>query len=263
MKIRHVLVGGFGATLVAVLGVVLLSLVMLTQLTSQWGEMSRVVSKRHQVMLKASLHLGYATLHFNNHLHEGGSNEVVRFQTEINTLSDLLNSYGSSGKLDEVEQRLIDNAQEFVRQYQDDMRKTVALRASGMELAGLRFAIQSENDKMLALIIRKLTDINNQRTEAATAEIDRQFRVSQIGLLLAALTAAAGVIVAGFLSSRTIVRNDQERNRAIDSLHVEISERRKAEDELAEYRDHLEQLVEDRTLELSEARVAADAANIA
>ena len=86
MKIRHVLVGGFGATLIAVLGVVLLSLVMLTQLTSQWGEMSTVVSKRHQVMLKASLHLGYATLHFNTHLHEGGSNEVIRFQTEIKTL---------------------------------------------------------------------------------------------------------------------------------------------------------------------------------
>ncbi|MEI7611359.1 MAG: response regulator [Betaproteobacteria bacterium] len=263
MRIKYVLASGFGATLVAVLGVVLISLVMLTQLTTQWSEISTVVSKRHQVMLRASQHLGYATLYFNNHMHEGGSNEVVRFQTEIQTLSSLLNDYGASGKLDEAEQRLIDNAQEFVRQYQDDMRKSIELRASGLELNALRFAIQGENDKMLALVIRKLTDINNQRTEAATAEIDRQFGVSRIGLLLAALMAATGVVVAGFLSTRTVVRNDRERNLAMESLRVEIGERRRAEDELERYREQLERLVEDRTSELKDARVVADAANLA
>ena len=263
MKIKNALAWGFGATLVAVLGVVFLTLVMLSQLTAQWNEMSTVVANRHQVMLRASLHLGYATLHFNNHLHEGGSNEAVRFSAEIQKLSDLLDAYGANGTLDEGEQRLVDNAREFVKQYQGDMQKTISLRASGVEQAGLRFSIQGENDKMLMLVFRKLTDLNNQRAEAATAKIDRQFGASRIGLLLAALTAAAGVIVAGVLSTRTIVRNDKERSRAIESLSIEIEERRKVESELERYRDQLEQLVEERTAELNEARLAADAANLA
>ncbi|MBV5319329.1 MAG: response regulator [Desulfobulbaceae bacterium] len=247
MKIKYALVGGFGATLVAVFGVVLLSLIMLTQLTTQWREISTVVAKRQQLMLRTSLYLGYAILHFNNHLHEGGNNEIERFNIEMQAVSESLNAYDTSGTLDEVEQRLLINAQEFVAYFQDDMRKIIALRASGMEWADLRFSVQSENDKMLALVIRKLTDINTQRTAAATEKIDHQFHLSRVGLLLAALTAALGVIVVGVLSTRAIVRNDRERSRAIESMHAEIDERRKAEAELKRYRDQLEQLVEERT----------------
>jgi len=263
VKIKTALAAGFGTTLVAVIGVVLLSFVMLTQLTTQWNEMSTVVAKRHQVMLRTSLHLGYATLHFNNHLHEGGSNEVVRFATEIQSVSELLTAYALIGTLEEAEQRLLENAQEFITQYQDDMHKAVSLRAAGVELAGLRFSVQSENDKMLALVIRKLTDINNQRADAATEKINRQFDVSRIGLLLAALLAAIVVVVVGVLATRAIVRNDRERSRAIESMQNEIAERRKAEAELERYRDDLEKLVEDRTIELTLARQAADAANLA
>ena len=228
MNVKRALVGGFGATLVAVFGVVLLSLVMLTHLTAQWREMSTVIAKRHQVTLRASLHLGYATLYFNNHLHEGGS-DSGRFRNEMRSLSELLNAYGDTGPLDDVEQRLLVNAREFIEQYQDDMRKIVALRAARTDVATLKFAVQAENDKMLALVIRKLTDINNQRTDAATEKIDRQLDISRVGLLLAALTAAAGVIVVGILSSRAIVRNDKERSQAIESLHIEIGERKDAE----------------------------------
>jgi two-component system sensor histidine kinase/response regulator len=263
MKIRNALAGGFGATLLAVWGVVLMSLVVLTQLTSQWNEMSTIVTKRHQVMLRSSLHLGYAIMHFNNHMHEGGSNEVVRFNTEMQALTDLLNSYGSSGTLAALEQRQLENAQEYASLFQDDMRKAVALRASGLGLAGLRLAVQNENDKMLALSIRKLTDISNQQTDTATAQIDRQFGISRIGLLLATLIATTVVVAVGVLSTRTIIRNDAERNRAIESMQKEIGERRKAEAELALYHNHLEHLVTERTAELNEARLAADAANLA
>ena len=263
MKIRNVLIGGFGAALVAVLSVVLMSFMMLSEFSNQWREMSTVIAKRQQLMLRASLHLGYAVLHFNNHLHEGGSSEVDRFQAEITTVNDLLDAYAASGEFDDVERRLIANAHEIVKQYQGDMRKVIELRASGMALNKLRFAIQSENDKMLSLIIRKLTDINNQRTEEASSEMSRQLGASHLWLLFAALLAIAGVVVVGVFATRTIFRNDREKSLAMDSLRVEIGERRKAETALADYRTHLEQLVEARTAELSEAKEAADAANLA
>jgi tripartite ATP-independent transporter DctP family solute receptor len=72
MKVRHALIGGFGATLVAVLGVVLMAFLMLSQFAASWTEMSTVIASRHQVMLSGTLRLGYATVHFNNYLREGG-----------------------------------------------------------------------------------------------------------------------------------------------------------------------------------------------
>ena len=262
MKIRHVLIDGFGAALLSVAGVVLLSFIMLSQLTSQWREVSTVISKRHQIMLTSSMHLGAAVLQFNNYLHEGG-NHAHRFGAEIRELSNLLEAYGETGTLDALEHGLINNARDYIAQYQADMAKLEALRAAGSDVAALKFSVQGENGKMLGRVIQKLTDINNQRTSEASDQIDRQFDFSRIGLLVAALVAVSAILAVGVCTSRNIVRNDKERDLAIKSLKIEISERLKAEGELQDYREHLEQLVEARTAELQEARVAADAANLA
>jgi hypothetical protein len=86
MKIRHALIGGFGGTLVAVLGVVLMAFLMLSQFAASWTEMSTVIASRHQVMLSGTLRLGYATEHFNNYLREGGDH-AVRFDAEMDHLA--------------------------------------------------------------------------------------------------------------------------------------------------------------------------------
>ncbi|WP_319243645.1 response regulator [uncultured Propionivibrio sp.] len=262
MKIRNVLVNGFGVALVAVVAVVVLSFAMLSQLTSQWRDASTVANKRYEIMLKASLQLGYATSYFNNYVLEGG-NDARRFNSEMQELSALLDAYAESGVIDEFEHGLLADARDFIAQYRNDIRKIMRLRESGVTSAALKLAVQGEADKMLALIIRKLTDINGQRTSIATKKIDRQFDLSRLGLLLAALVAAGSILAVGILTSRMIVRNDKERMLAIGSLQVEVGERRKAEAELDEYHEHLEQLVRDRTAELEEARVIADAANMA
>ncbi len=260
MRLRHALLASFGTTLVAVLGVVLIAFIMLSQLTDSWTEMSTVIARRHQVTLRGALHLGYATQYFNRYLQDGGT-DAERFTTELDALAGLLDAYGQAGPLGDEEQDLLDSAQNFVKLYRKDMQHIVALRQNSASPATLEAALQSENDKVLALALRKLTDITNARTETATTRINRQFQRSRLALLLAALLAASCVVIAGVRVTRSIVRHDTERSQAIDALQFEIGERTKAETELQRYRDHLEQLVEARTLELREANQTAALAN--
>lgn len=239
MKVRHALIGGFGATLVAVLGVVLLAFLMLSQFTTSWTEMSTVIASRHQVMLHGALRLGYATEHFNNYLREGGD-EAARFEAEMDHLADNLTTYRTLGTPDEAERALLDSADRYVSLYRQDMARIVALRARHADPTPLTAALQGEHDKLLALTLRKLTDINTRRTDTASAAINRQLDLNRIGLLLAAALASAGVVTAGVLASRSIVRHNQARDRAYAALEFEIQERRRAEAELERYREHLD-----------------------
>jgi signal transduction histidine kinase len=172
-----------------------------------------------------------------------------------------LATYRTLGTPDETEGALLDSAERYVSQYRQDMARIVALRARLADPTTLTAALQGEHDKLLALTLRKLTDINTRRTDTASAAINRQLDLNRIGLLLAAALASAGVITAGVLASRSIVRHNQARDRAYAALEFEIQERRRAETELDRYREHLEQLVEARTVELRAANASAAAAS--
>ncbi|MBL8452453.1 MAG: response regulator [Zoogloea sp.] len=260
MKVRHALIIGFGTTLLAVLSVVLMAFVVLSQLSGSWTEMSTVIAGRHQVMLRSALRLGLATEHFNNFVREGGD-EGERFNAEIEGLTDNLATYRALGQLDEAESALLDSIGRYMKLYQEDMTRVIALRAGNADTASIEASLQGEHDKLLALSLRKLTDINASRTDNATAELTRQLDVSRIGLLIAAALASAGVITAGVLASRSIVGHDRARDAAFTALQFEIEERRKAEAALEGYRDHLEQLVEARTVALLAANKTAAAAS--
>jgi PAS domain S-box-containing protein len=234
--------GGFAAALVAILGVVLLAYFMLSGLTDRWTEMSTVIAKRDQVLQRSSVHLGYAALYFQKYQHDGGFN-ADRFDGEIELLAQQLDAYAATGALTEEERRLLFRAKDYVGFYRHDMGRLVSLRNGGADRTTLEFAIQAENDKTLALVIRKLSDINSRRTEGATADIDRQFRNTRAGLLLAALAAAAGVLLVWTMASRAIVRYDHERNHAMDSLQVEIGDRKRAEAALRDTARMLESLI--------------------
>ncbi len=260
MRVRHALIIGFGTTLLAVLGVVLMAFFVLSQLSSSWTEMSTVIAGRHQVMLRSALRLGLATEHFNNFVREGGD-EAERFQAEIERLEGYLTSYRALGQLDESERAVLDSVDRYMKLYQADMARVIALRAGKADTASIEAALQEEHGKLLALSLRKLTDINTRRTDAAAAELTRQLDMSRIGLLIAAALAGSGVIIAGVLASRSIVGHNRARDAAFTALQFEIEERCKAEAELEGYRDHLEQLVEARTVELLAANKAAAAAS--
>lgn len=262
MKIKNVLIDGFGAALVSVIAVVLLSFIMLSQLTSQWREVSTVLSKRQQIMLNSSLHLEYAAQHLSKSEFEGGTS-AERFSLELSALSGLLDEYAASGPLNAQERDLLEKSGKHVDLYRAG--NDSGLSGQGFDPAQAQSATgrSAENKNNLLAAIGRLTEINSQRTAEAIGKIDQQFDISRVCLLLVALIASACILFVGVVTSRIVVRNDKERIQAIESLQIEISERRRAEAELDGYREHLEQLVEARTSELRDARVAADAANLA
>lgn len=241
MKVRFALSGGFGTTLVAVLGVVFLAFVLLANLTTRWTEMSTVIVKRNVLMQRCSFHLGYATLYFHKYQYEG--TDADRFLGEVEMLGHQLTAYGATGVLTDEEARLLKRAKEYLTSFRNDMNMLREMRAAGADQRTLEFAVQAENDKSLALIIRKLTDINGQQTALTTEDIDRQFGNIRMGLLAAALAASAGVFLVWIFSVRAIVRYDRERTGAIDALQVEIGERTRAEAALRETTRVLETLI--------------------
>lgn len=247
MNVRHSLIGGFGVMLLAILSVVLLASVMMSRLESQWSEMSTVVNKRHHLMMTGSLHLGYATLHFTNLVRDGG-NDADRFLQELNSVGDAVAAYRSTGSLSQEEQMLLDKASSYIGLYRADLRHVLELRAAKTDTTDLRFQVQSENDKLLAMVIRKLTDLTNSRTDRAAEEISRQIRANRTGLLLAALIAAAAVIATGILAARAIIRHEAGRNRAMRSLEIEITEHERAEEMIHIQAAELEQEVAERQM---------------
>ncbi len=128
MRPQRTLAGGFGATLLAVLGVVLLAFLTLNLLTGRWTQLSTVIAKRGVLLQRVSLHLGFAALHFQKYIYAGGSG-ADRFASENRILRNLLDAYRATGPLTAEEQRLIDNAGAYLDKYQRDMKTIKSIRA--------------------------------------------------------------------------------------------------------------------------------------
>ncbi len=104
---------------------------------------------------------------------------------------------------------------------------------------------------VLSLIVTRFTKpiirLTNISKAIADGNLDQQIDFKG--------TDEVGILARSFSHMRNSIRQ------TISDLEKENSERRKAEEELKRHRDHLEELVEDRTTELAKAKEAAEAAN--
>src|SRR5437868_2581349 len=99
MKIRGKLGAGFGVLIVAMLGIAIFSLVMLTRLSKEWTHMSEVIIKRNEMMIETSALLVNATLHFKNYIFRG--NDLDRFKGEMDSLDRVAATYQKVGDVTE------------------------------------------------------------------------------------------------------------------------------------------------------------------
>jgi methyl-accepting chemotaxis protein len=216
MKISSKLGAGFAVVTAAMLGIVVLSLVMLTRLTHEWTQMSSVLSKRSETVLKASTHLGNATLHFRNFIFRGGD-YADKFKSEIDAMDKLMGSYRQLGDMSQDELVMLDGIGTFTRQYSENMDGLIKRRTPNADLMMLDMT-SAGDEKLLGSILEKLTETSNERAQLAAAEINRLIENGRRWLIAAALAALGVAIATGFSLARSITRPLAESIRVADSV---------------------------------------------
>jgi len=105
--------------------------------------------------------------------------------------------------------------------------------------------------------LRKLAQVEGPEFKRIARALARHRLLQQVPMLIATLEGRQLWIE---LSAHVVPATDG-RGLRIEGMVSDISQRRLAEQELTRHRDHLEELVAERTLELSEAKRRAEAAN--
>jgi methyl-accepting chemotaxis protein len=232
MRISSKLGIGFSIMVVAMLAISALSLVMLTRLAQEWTNMSSVVTKRSEAMLKASTHLGNATANFRNFIFRGGD-YADRFTAEMDAIDKQLQTYRGLGAVSEDETAMLDGVKDYAHKYRETMQGVVKKRDAKTDLMALDFA-SSSDEKIISSALEKLIEIGNERTQAASREINRLIENGRRWLVAAALAALGMAIVTGVSLARSITAPLAASVRVADrvaagDLSGQIDERRKDE----------------------------------
>src|SRR5436190_15027836 len=151
MKIRHKLGVAFAVVIAAMLGIAGVSLFMLTRLAHEWTEMSSVISKRGETVLKASAHLGRATLHFKNFIYRGGDYARL-FDEEIGALDQQLATYRKVGEATPEENGLLDAAASYTKEFRASIKGVQEKRAANVDVKLLDYTSQSSEQIIGAIL---------------------------------------------------------------------------------------------------------------
>jgi PAS domain S-box-containing protein len=106
--------------------------------------------------------------------------------------------------------------------------------------------------------MRELTGIDRDEMQRVANVMNEQGKIQQCQLQL---RGAGGKPVWVELNAHWVEAEGEGGQRRIEGMVSDISRRRQAEAELTRHRDHLEELVAERTAELREAKLRAEAAN--
>ena len=216
MKIGTKLGVGFAVVIVAMLGIAGVSLVMLTKLSHEWGQMSEVTGKRAEAMMQASTHLNKATLNFRNFIFRGGDFSKV-FNAELDAMDKMMETYKSLGDVSPDEKTMLTEAAAFTQQYRDTMKDVVTKRAKTTDYLLLDFT-STGDEVVLGSILEKLTEISNDRAESAAKDINKLIQYARMGLLVAALVAVIVAVLVAVSLTRSITAPLAESVRVADRV---------------------------------------------
>jgi methyl-accepting chemotaxis protein len=259
MKIGGKLATAFGVVTVAMLAIAVFSFAMLTRLAGEWTNLSEVVIKRNDILVKSSVRLGTAMLYFRNYIFRGGDYSD-RFMAELDVMDKLANTYRESGDISEEEKALLDKLHSYTDSFREQMKEVIKQKAEKVSVTTLDFTTLGE-EQILANVLQQLTDISNRRTESVSLEITRLIQVGRTGLpLVAAIAALIGIVTAVSLL-RSIIRSLRESVNVADRVaagdltsQIEVS----AQDETGQLMRALQRMNEGLRHIVSEVRSGAD-----
>ncbi|MEJ6005963.1 ATP-binding protein [Paucibacter sp. AS339] len=184
----------------------------------------------------------------------GHADEIGQLTQQFNSMSERL--LASSRRLTLSEERyrsLFENAAEGI--FQADSRGR--LLGVNRALAQMLGFASPEQALAVGTRLRALVQVERPEYKRVASALQRFRLLQQVPLLIAT---REGRQLWVELSAHVVPTTDGQGTR-IEGMVSDISQRRLAEQELTHHRDHLEDLVAERTLELSEAKRRAEAAS--
>ena len=237
---------------VELLGVVVVAIVMASSLLVHWlvrrpvlrlGALAQRVAKGDlgaQERVERGDEIGELTMRFN------------AMSLKLRSAADQVQLSSQGLRASEARYRsLFENATEGI--FQADARGAVlSMNRAFTQMLGL--GSQSPVGRRL----RELTGIDRGDIQRVATIMNEQGKIQQAQLRL---RGAGGRPLWVELSAHWVEAEGPSGQRRIEGMVSDISLRRQAEAELTRHRDHLEELVNERTAELSEAKLRAEAAN--
>ncbi|MCG6966985.1 MAG: PAS domain-containing protein [Chromatiaceae bacterium] len=181
-----------------------------------------------------------------------GRDQVLVIAQDI---TDVLRAQGEVARSDAKLRMIVDNLDAYIYLKDQDGRYLFANQAvcELLQVADLSDIVGFNDEKFFdpstADSIRK----NDRRVldEGETLRAEETNTIPKTG------------VTATYLSTKLPLRDEDGRIYALCGISVDITDRKRVEEELRRYRDHLEELVVERTEQLAAAKEEAEAANVA
>ncbi len=158
------------------------------------------------------------------------------------------NAEGKFRPLKDIEMRRIINA---VHNELNEFIEITRLRLNAVSTSGPGSVIDQQYDAKFDKFITK-ADLVETRLQQIMHHDLRRFRQTQIVLIIAGMLSSFLIALAFRRFEHTRIKNYQKLSETNLKLEQEAAARKRAENEMARYRDHLEDLIGEKTIELTE-----------
>ena len=169
MKIGTQLGLGFaGVVLLAtVSGVVSIS--TFSSMNSSWKDFEATTLVRENAVSDGNTNLRDGIHHFKNYILRGGDYDK-KFVADMDDIDKAVDKYRASGRLNQEEQRLLDEIRAGTKNYRDAMTELVALKKNNASASDMDKAVNGA-DKQISIALEKLLELNEKESKIKSEKI--------------------------------------------------------------------------------------------
>jgi len=280
MKIYQRLILGFGIMLIVIVALIIAGIRSASRVNDILAEEVKTNSKRKELANDMLDRIREVSLSLWIMVADRESGTIESHRTKIQTLRERYDStfadYESLLSAGDFKRlRIVDNIKTLQKDAREQNDKVLQMMTEGKVAEGVNSMTTTAIPKVAEWLgeIYRLLDYEKIESDQAAEEAAFIYRKTRISLfILGGFSIVIGIVIAVLLTNsitsplKVVTSLIQTRNTSIDisaykdgtsefnimiqSFHKEVSERLKQEEELAKYRDRLEEIVNQRTSEL-------------